>query len=404
MYVPIRVVEVRGHNIPAIEERGTTSMTHFPFSEAFLDRVSSLVSVRGRKFQGQKIDASCLIQTSPFHGRSYEVKVNGKRNVIWEDHYGNLFGSLNTKGNNLKNPYIDKSSTNPSGYMVYGLQETDSIARLVEASEILRAFNVDTEVIERVFEPAELPINGRMVPLPEFKKKLVQAVMKRKTDENPGFTPEDIPAISKFLEATTFYTTVRGHQVEERLQDLLMIPDRKNFKAVLEPILNYVNVEEDIKGRRNPRHEHTLFDINSDVDINVFLSAYLPIRLAKNVACMHALGLVHRYLHVGNISVVGSIYDLDSVKGKLLGDDEVTHEDKMNDVAALLDPSSANSIFGMLIAFQNRQIIQGGEGLAITFIDTLIKTYRQYSLPEQTDYGLDEEFDEEMDSMMYALD
>lgn len=111
-----------------------------------------------------------LDQISPSHARSYELGSATQVTGIWGDCYGNRYTSLSYKGNNFSNPDIMRSSTAPSGFMPYGLQEDDALLRVLKSSRMLRENGISTEWLVAVVEPASLPYDDEMVSQHEYKK------------------------------------------------------------------------------------------------------------------------------------------------------------------------------------------------------------------------------------------
>lgn len=273
-------------------------------------------------------------QISPNHGRSYEIMVG---NVLWMDEFGNLFSSLNSKGNNLTDPKVELQDNSPTGFLFFGLQDDASLARVIRASELLRSQNIDTEAIVKVITPTRLPYRLKYVPIQEFKEELINQA------KGAAFHPKRLYKLQRVLDEIDFVITVRAAQVPERISDLATAEGVEDTIAILRRSFDFINFEEEIKskkGKYKPEH----FSADSKEDRNRFFAEYLPKRMARNFARMHRMGLIHKYTVPGNISVIGGIYDLDSVRGKLLGDKAIDFVEMAKDVRAFLYDQDLNAL------------------------------------------------------------
>ncbi|MBI2028972.1 hypothetical protein HYT02_01005 [Candidatus Gottesmanbacteria bacterium] len=309
--------EIQGIPVP----NNNTGLNPEDLKELFVVRVSS---------QGDQDNSVELIQISPDHHRSYEVRFTKTGTIFWNDEYGNIFSSFSIKGNNLSFPLIAKSTTSDSGYAVYGMQESDSMVRILRASQMLRFHHVDTEMIIGVIEPTELPINDELLPIVEFKKTLIKNLFTRIKDnanrndelQELEIKPEEIGKINLHLENQVFLFTLRGMQAPERVSDLKYCTSREDLKLILEKSFEYVNEVERYKAENEPLYKPRFFSAEDDQSIEDYFIDYLPKKTASNFATLHNLGLSHGYSHAGNVSLVGSLYDLDSVMGKAVDEND----------------------------------------------------------------------------------
>lgn len=342
--VPTKKIEgfvhsaIQGVNLPP-----STGLTPEALEDLMLIGITALSDGTPRQ------DILQLSQISPKHGRSYEVLLYD--NALWKDEYGNTFQSLTLKGNNLTNPHVFEQDTAPSGFAIYGLQESDCLVRIITVSDLLRSHGIDTEMIVAAIEPKTLPIDGQVVPLEEFKRKLIKKVWDANhADSETGPTRETIPDITHALDEKTFFITARAMQCPERLDDLEMCETLEDHKKMLARIFTFINSAEKERQKADPTYTPKFFDPESNDDYVEYLSSYLPRQLGKNFAKLHGLGLVHEFPHAGNISAAGGIYDLDSVKGKATncGDEEVTAKDIMDDIDYLLFKNGVKGVIDRL--------------------------------------------------------
>lgn len=330
VYTLIPSQQIEGFTVDEIQ--GTkASVAQSPFREGHLPQFS-IVSVNAEPTNEGPFQPS-LRAISKLHGRSYEFVTGKESSVFWVDEYGNVFSMLNTKGNNLTLPKLESNSVAPSGFRVYGMQDSDSMVRVLRASELLRAKHVDTEAAIKIIEPAELPLNDETIPLTEFKRRLALEYW------NDGNGRRDMPKIAEALSNMTLYITVRGVQANERMADLSEAKTFAELLPILKNAFRYVNMAEAAQAAQDPTYKAEHFDLGSQDDVARYFDEYLPKRTAKNYAEMHRLRLIHYFPHSANISTVGSIYDLDSVRGEPLGlnDAPVTDDEILSDVSGAIN-------------------------------------------------------------------
>ncbi len=328
-----------------------------------------------------------LIQPTRSHIRSYELNIGDSEGVFFKDEFGNLFYTMSIKGNNLTSPAISPLDIAPSGYIFFGLQDTFAISRVLRASRILRAANVDTELIMSIYEPLELPYQGSFIGVDEYKNRLAQRVWEQ-TEEGVNILPntEYKPAtrahfekVIKALEDTNFYITVRGLQVSERIMDLIYLSDKEDFLIMMKKVLSFINFRERLKGSKDPSYEPLHFDPENDQDTYKYLTDYLPRTVAVNFAKMHKAGIAHCYPWLGNVSLSGSFYDLDSAKGEPLdlGEKPITNIDMRADIEYFLTKGGSREAgtLGLFVGLEKAKIIENGLDLDGKFTESFYRAY-----------------------------
>lgn len=284
-----------------------------------------------------------LYTISEVHGRSYELVVEGMEEVgAWADEFGTLFSSHSIKGNNLEDPYIWPSPIMPEKFATQGLQDSSFIRRTVIASQVLRELGIEAEMTTRVIEPLTLPLGDQEMAIGEFKDEVLRRTLTRKGQARHlanAINPVDRKKFSqmrRFIDNADFRFSVRAMQTPERLSDLSKFETHEEAMAVLGRAFSFVNFSERLKSEQNPEYEGDFFDVNNPEDIIRYFGEYLPTKIGRYFATMHKNGITHGFPHPGNISTVGSIYDLDSVKGEKLGlGDQVNWENYRRDLEQL---------------------------------------------------------------------
>jgi len=298
-----------------------------------------------------------LTRVSRGHARSFEIasQLNGTKieDILWEDEYGNYFLGISTKGNDLRSPFPFKHDVTPSGFAYHGLQDSDSIVRVLRASRELRKRNVDTEVITKLIEPTSLPIGDTILPISDFKnaQRLIVWEANLPDDssddkESSNVTRDDLPNLSMHLDRTVFFITERAALVNERLRDFEQAETKEEFVKMLRKVFKAINAVEERWAQRDPEFIAWTYDAESPDSISEYFKFYLPYWIASNLAELHNAGLLHKYLHLGNVLATGGVCDLDSVVGETLGlgDDEIPMEVQTAEATSLF-----NSYYSMLI-------------------------------------------------------
>lgn len=271
------------------------------------------------------VDDFYLQQPSTMHKRSFEIIKNGK-SEMWADEYGNTYGALTLKGNNFSKPGIVEHPTASEGYIAYGLQESSIIERVLRASEVLRSRNIPTEYTIGVAEPKQYPwpLLGsqadayEMISLKEYKRRIVDNYWQDLPDQQQ--TPQALADLYAKFQDMTFYISLRATDTAYRLHDM---SDRASRSKVFAIINEQGYLPEDCEP----------LNAASSKDIDRYLEQVFGPLSGRNYARLH-VDLSHGFAHGYNMSALGSIVDLDSIRGPAigLGDEEISHKDRARDL------------------------------------------------------------------------
>ena len=263
-----------------------------------------------------------LSSLSSLHGRSYVLNLQPEASEddateAWPDQYGNYYTSVSTKGDNLSTPDILRSRTAPSGFIPYGLQEGDSLLRVLRASKVLRQAGVDTEWTVRITQPKLLVFDSELVDSDTFKRLLLDQRVKKDSEQ---FNPEDVSEITIALAGMEFFVTYRAMSAAERLPDMF---DGNNLNMpVIQKAIGIYN--QLATHRKSVLEELSLPEKLNEDDVKQYLGVVLPRLIGYHFGKLHDMNLVHGYPHAGNVNILGGLVDLDSVTGTILelGDEE----------------------------------------------------------------------------------
>jgi len=317
-----------------------------------------------------------LHRVSSKHGRSFEIGPNADRAAarlgkvaIWRDEFDNSYSSYSLKGNNFTYSTIFESSTAPSGYIPMGLLESDALLRVVRSSRLLREAGVSTEWINRVFEPQTLIYKGEAVSQAEYKKRLLHD-----TANTRGL--EEMAKIAAAIEPMTFFITGRSMEINDRLADFATdTPEsgRKRLQRIFS-VYNATHSEDDDFRRLQPARE---------ADRVRFFNKIFPSLLGTSMAKLHNADLVHTFPTLSNVTILGGVIDLDSIRGVPLGMDDkpITVVDRANDIATITDYDEPVLEMRMLYAELARMNIIPRAWDVVTAQAQLVDTYNSVRTP-----------------------
>jgi hypothetical protein len=327
-----------------------------PFSDDMLARMRSQAPwVIDTTPAGDSLPMTNMIEPSPAHRRSFVAPIGSllasprlsgdDPKVIWQDEYGNPYASISYKGNRGQHIDVTAGTSDPRGLRFNGLQTTYAIQRCMRASELLREAGVETEHITAVLLPSVIPHRNAVVSQSALKSELymdkVFGNLERKLEEpddpnqpkafrlaNPEqferrFSDDELEALNQAFNESNFVVTERAMLTSNRLFDLM-----QNDKADITRQLDKAIRLHAILGNFETTADH-------NQDYRRYLGEFLPATLGKHIATIHNLGLAHRMLHTGNLTVTGGIVDLDSVVGPAIGLEE--RDNNVSDVDLLLD-------------------------------------------------------------------
>lgn len=329
LYRNVPTIPVKGRQFS--ELHGEPILGNDPFADAVIPELS-LAEVKDGWLDEPELDQPfvTLRRVSPYHGRSLELQFGGDERVVWRDEFGTLFTTMNTKGNSFKDPKIilTRQPAPSPRYATYGLQDTESILRVLQASRMLRSLGIPTEAICRVIDPKEIVYGDNVISQEELKTQLLAEVALRKKRERvvkDGFfmpSNEETERVAKYLQQTMFVETVRATQVSERLRDVAYSETKDEFLQMVGKAFDFLNFQNKLDGE----NDADVLDVNNPGHQRALFTQIIPERLGKAFAKLHNAGLSHGFPHAGNISIVGTLYDLDSIKGEPLGDAAITRK------------------------------------------------------------------------------
>lgn len=281
-----------------------------------------------------------LKRPSMHHNRSFVLSVPSPEEkstmkpvqVIFADPLGNWYAEVNAKGNVLTNPHgrVTVTDMNPHGTIdAWGLYNKELLPRAIHASQVFREHGIDAEYIFLAEEMRQFlhPQKDETTTL-----KHIRAFAKRKA---VSYGLDQItPQAREAFDDIEFVSLLRGVKTSYRLNDIAYVMRTSSADDIRSFFTHLISLQTFDAQRRIKRN-----DADPDVHISLkphelerYLTEILPKRIALNIARMHNAGIVHRFLHIGNVSLLGEIMDLDSPVGKTI-DPQDPHISGVHDFA-----------------------------------------------------------------------
>ncbi len=193
------------------------------------------------------------------------------------------------------------------GYDALGLLDERLTKNTIFNANILSAAGMRIEGIVAVYRTDTLFINGEDVSVIDFKKEAIfrfraLAVEAQTVEEKKQYREMAVNIKEEFQPVVM----IRAMRSIFRLRDFKNATCNERDVMLKEACEN-VNME--MKALRRDEH----FSVESEEGKKEFLR-FIIHWYGKNVGLMHGVGMVHAFLHMGNLSLAGEIVDLDSVQ------------------------------------------------------------------------------------------
>lgn len=278
------------------------------------------------------IAVSGFEKISDAHGRNLTESASSKRAVWTGEYLGDIFGARSVKGASTSDAYLEEGENGEYDVRAHGLTDDVALPRLLRASDFLRKNGLPTEAIRSVSDLTGVRVKGKEIPIDEWEKEELERVKNE--------FPDLYGAFKTFLKETKFIVIERDVQVDERIRDLKLAHGEKRLKEFMAPIFKWLNVA---TASRNsgiisgtPRPDK--FDDTAE-SFDRYFESYLPSQMGIYLGRLHKLGVIHGSSHDQNWSVVGTLYDADTISGKPIfsDDDSPTAADFEADVWTSLE-------------------------------------------------------------------
>lgn len=314
-------VAERFRNLP---EEGLTEIYHnprikLPFDPKdlalFLDRENGTVALRGLPYHHRSADlgVSTIIHEEDKKRRNVycQFDIKGGGFVFPEFHESKKMGveAGDLAGYPEAHLYPDSPET-PWGYDALGLFDERMANGAIKRADQLSAAGMRTEGIAGVYRTDRIFLNGKEVPVKDFKHEAIERMRALAKD-------------TKSLEEKEKYREL-AQNVRDMFDPVVMIRVMRSVFRVRDFSDASLEQKEAMldEACRNVNYEHEAlglperFTVKTPEGLENFL-AYISRWYGRNTGIMHAEGFVHTFLHMGNLTLAGEVVDLDSVQPML---------------------------------------------------------------------------------------
>jgi len=312
-----------------------------------------LVMFLDRSAEGTPEEKARRLRTIPYHHRSADLGITTPINEFFPSKDGkpgmhHVYTQFDIKGSGFVYPedheskkhglkvgelkdspeavFVPESVETPMGYDILGLLDAGMIQTTIERSRQLAAKGMRTEAVAGVYEISVIRMNGKDVPVKEFKKEAVMFLQDQLAELKRGVDDDEIEILKdkirslKTQDGFNPAIEVRCMRSVLRMRDLKDAPDVARLELIGEAIKS-LNIEMQYLGKEKR------FNIETSEGKRDWLE-FITYWIGKNTGIIHSEGLAHMFLHMGNLTLAGEVVDLDSVqpvvktgKGKGIGNE-----------------------------------------------------------------------------------
>jgi hypothetical protein len=201
---------------------------------------------------------------------------------------------------------IPGSQENAWGYNTLGLMDRRLAEHTIQKVSQLSALGMRTEAFAGMYGIGKIRLEGAWVTVDEFKKRSIAQIRELIGKEQDSDRKEWFADMMKDLrENFEPVVLVRLMRSIFRVRDLLE-SDPKQVLAMIEEACQALSYEAEALGKK----DH--FDGTTPEGREAWAER-VAFEVGKNVGIMHQAGMVHLFLHMGNLTLAGEVVDMDSV-------------------------------------------------------------------------------------------
>ena len=317
---PFRVEKFSPLPPPSLEEIYRNNKIQLPFDPRdvafFLDRAHGTVELRVQEYHHRSADLGVTTQVRE-KGKKHEhvycqFDLKGLGFLFPEAHESKLHGTQvgDLAGYPEAHAFLGSRET-PWGYDTLGLMDERMATFAVQQSALLTSRGMRTEAFASVMRLKQILIQGELVSVADFKRGAVAGFKQDLTEEMDKEKAREMrERIRDFEQKFQPVIALRLMRSVFRLRDLKDANERE-APFILEEACASLNYEAQALGLEER------YSVETVEDRERWLESIAEM-FGKNLGIMHGSGLVHQYLHMGNLSLAGEIIDLDSVQKLVL--------------------------------------------------------------------------------------
>lgn len=206
---------------------------------------------------------------------------------------------------------VSHSMETVARYNVLGLLDDHMATSVIQTAERLAAAGMRTEAIAGVYYLPSIRVEGKEVPIEEWKHRLetqfdsLIAEARARGDEAEAsdleYKKEDLDEEFNPVEAVRLMRSVF------RWRDVVEARSETEQNEMLSEACKNLNLEAQELGQRAG------FEVETAGGKQRWMN-FITRWVGKNMGILHREGLIHTFLHMGNLTLAGEVVDLDSVQ------------------------------------------------------------------------------------------
>jgi len=275
-------------------------------------------------FEAPTTQPNKFVVVSKDAGRTVEDQIVGKKAVWGGELPGDIYGDRDQKGG--RQDRILRLQIDPyHGFRVEGMNVYDPkyLEKVNKVSEFLRQNGLPTEKLTTVYELKNklMAPNGHLYEIDRLKVRAITVFRDQLTKMGESDVGKTINSAWQWLKDVKFSIEERDLKVAERLRGARYAVSSEDFKRMVSPVFQWLKVATDTRGQGLITGTEKPGRLSLDgEDLQIYFGRWLPDQMATYLSRMHTLRAVHGNATAQNWSLVGTLYDLDTVKVQALGD------------------------------------------------------------------------------------
>lgn len=242
------------------------------------------------------------------HGRALaEITTSGKYLSGDKDTW---FAARDIKGGNFNDNRKDRIDNHEGYIRILGMYNESDLGYISRVTEFLNKNGLLTERIRVAWKLNQIVIGDTVENIDVWKDRV-----RKKAEES---SPEIAKEYKDYIDNVNLVEVERDLQVAERIRDLSKCESEDTFKQILGEVFNVINVVAKVRGTSTlPNTEPPeKFNIENESDVKRYLSDWLPKQMGIYLARLRKLEMTNDFSHAQNWSLVGTLYDAQSFRGR----------------------------------------------------------------------------------------
>ncbi|OGM01014.1 hypothetical protein A2480_03250 [Candidatus Uhrbacteria bacterium RIFOXYC2_FULL_47_19] len=210
--------------------------------------------------------------------------------------------------------FMPDSKETPWSYDFLGLMDERLAMRVTEVIEMLAETGMRTEALAGVYRTDRVVINGQDVSIDDLKEKVVdqlqQAISAANSDHEKSELEGKIEDLKENFDPVIVIRLMRSVLRIRDMKEVMGDIGQEGVVQMISEACKNLNIEAKALGHSDR------FDASTPEGREKWVK-FVCFWYGKNAGIMHREGVVHQFLHMGNLTLAGEVVDMDSV-GQLL--------------------------------------------------------------------------------------